>query len=127
MDPTTPPLPATLTEAAPLPDWQMARRTPISLDPDGVYRIGGTRVRLDTVVTAFQLGSTAEEILLKYPSLGLADVYSTLAYYLENRDAVDAYLESKRHEAGQAGRKLEARFPSDGVRERLLARRDARS
>ena len=105
----------------------MSRRTPISLDSDGVYRVGGTRVRLDTVVTAFQLGSTAEEILLKYPSLELADVYSTLAYYLENRDTVDAYLESKRHEAGQAGRELEARFPSDGVRERLLARRDARS
>jgi uncharacterized protein (DUF433 family) len=105
----------------------MARRTPISLDSDGVYRVGGTRVRLDTVITAFQLGSTAEEILLKYPSLELADVYSTLAYYLENRDAVDAYLESKRREAGQAGQELEARFPSAGVRERLLARRDARS
>jgi uncharacterized protein (DUF433 family) len=127
MDPTTPPPPATLTQAPSLPDWQIARRTPISLDSDGVYRVGGTRVRLDTVITAFQLGSTAEEILRKYPSLELADVYSTLAYYLENRDAVVAYLEFKRREAGQVGQELEARFPSAGVRERLLARRDARS
>ena len=105
----------------------MARRPPLSLDPDGVYRVGGTRVRLATVVTAFQRGCTAEEIMLKYPSLELADVYSTLAYYLENRDAGDAYLESKRRAAGQAEREMEARFPSAGVRERLLARRDARS
>jgi uncharacterized protein (DUF433 family) len=127
MDPTTPPLPASLTEAPKLPDWHLARRPAISLDSDGVYRIGGTRVRLDTVVTAFQRGCTAEEILLKYPSLELANVYSTLAYYLENRGAVDAYLESKRREAGQVRRELAARFPSAGVRERLLARQDDHS
>jgi uncharacterized protein (DUF433 family) len=127
MNPTTPPRPVPLTEAPLLPDWHLARRPPISLDSDGIYRVGGTRVRLDTVVTAFQRGCTAEEIMLKYPSLELADVYSTLAYSLENREAVDAYLESKRREAGQAERELEARFPSAGVRERLLARRDAHS
>jgi uncharacterized protein (DUF433 family) len=124
---STPPIPASLTEAPILPDWHMARRPAISLDSDGVYRVGGTRVRLDTVVTAFQRGCTAEEIMLRYPSLDLGDIYSTIGYYLEHREAVDAYLESRRRQAEQTAQELEARFPSAGVRERLLARRDAHS
>jgi uncharacterized protein (DUF433 family) len=125
MDSTNPPIPASLTEAPILPDWDMARRPAISLDSDGVYRVGGTRVRLDTVITAFQRGSTAEEIMLRYPSLELGDIYSTIGYYLEHREAVDAYLESRRRQTERTEQELEARFPSAGVRERLLARRDA--
>jgi uncharacterized protein (DUF433 family) len=127
MNPTTPPLPATLTEAPVLPDWHTARRPAISLDSDGVYRVGGTRVRLDTVVTAFQQGCTAEEIMLRYPSLELGDIYSTIGYYLEHREAVNAYLESRRRQTEQSEQELGARFPSAGVRERLLARRDGHS
>jgi uncharacterized protein (DUF433 family) len=123
MNPTTPPNPPILNEVPVLPDWQTARRPLILLDADGVYRVGGTRVRLDTIVTAFQRGCTAEEILLKYPSLELSDIDSTIGYYLEHRDAVEAYLESRRRQTEQTEQELEARFPSAGVRERLLARR----
>lgn len=31
-------------------------------DADGVVRVGGTRVTLDTIVFAFEEGATAEEI-----------------------------------------------------------------
>jgi uncharacterized protein (DUF433 family) len=96
---------------------------PIRTDADGVARVAGTRVRLDTVIAAFNAGCAAEEIVLKYPSLDLGDVYSVIAYYLWHRGEVDAYLEQRRQAADDARRELEARFPRQGLRERLLARR----
>jgi hypothetical protein len=41
---------------------------PLQALEDGVVRVGGTRVTLDTVVIAFEQGATAEEIVLQYPS-----------------------------------------------------------
>ena len=35
---------------------------PFATDSDGVVRVGGTRVTLDTLVTAFREGATAEAI-----------------------------------------------------------------
>jgi hypothetical protein len=46
-------------------------RVPIHTDGDGVVRVAGTRVTLDTIVAAFDAGATAEEIaqqlLLHFP------------------------------------------------------------
>jgi hypothetical protein len=33
---------------------------PLEVDADGVVRVGGTRVTLDTIVDAFREGATAE-------------------------------------------------------------------
>jgi hypothetical protein len=41
-------------------------RVPIHTDADGVVRIAGTRVTLDTIVAAFDAGATAEEIAQQY-------------------------------------------------------------
>lgn len=104
-----------------------ARPAPIRTDEDGVARIGSTRVRFDTVVTAFNLGSAPEEIVLKYPTLDLKDVYSVIAYYLWHQPEIDAYLAQRRVVADEARRETEARFPPDGIRERLLSRRKGAS
>ena len=45
---------------------------PIVLGEDGVMRVRGTRVTLDTVLSAFSEGATAEEIAQRYPSISLA-------------------------------------------------------
>jgi uncharacterized protein (DUF433 family) len=58
---------------------------PLKADPNGVMRVGDTRVTLDTVVHAFEEGHTAEEIVSHYPALRLADVYAVIAYYLNNQ------------------------------------------
>ena len=42
---------------------------PLKTDQDGVIRVGDTRVRLDTVVSAFNDGQTAEEIVVSYSNL----------------------------------------------------------
>lgn len=95
----------------------------IETDADGVIRVGGTRVTLDTLVEAFNEGATAEEIVQQYPSLELGDVYAVIGYYLHNRADVEQYLERRREEASRVRRENEARFDPKGIRERLLARR----
>jgi uncharacterized protein (DUF433 family)/flavin-binding protein dodecin len=96
---------------------------PLYADEDGVVRVGGTRVTLDSIVAAFRLGETAEGIVESYPALRLADVYQVLGYYLLHRDAVDAYIAGREREATRLREKIEADFDPTGLRARLLARR----
>ncbi|MEG3908916.1 DUF433 domain-containing protein [Microcoleus sp. w2-18bC1] len=51
---------------------------------NGVIRVSRTRVTLDTMITAFLEGCTAEEIREQYPSLQLSDIYFALSYYLRH-------------------------------------------
>ena len=96
---------------------------PLSADADGVIRVGGTRVTLDTVVAAFHEGATAEEIAQQYPSLTLAAIYATIAYYLNHQAEIDAYLRDAAQAAEHVRSENEARHSPMGIRERLLARR----
>jgi uncharacterized protein (DUF433 family) len=96
---------------------------PLRLDQDGVIRVGGTRVTLDTVIEAHKEGASPKQIVSQYDSLKLADVYVVIGYYLDNRAEVEAYLDRRREQAEQVRRQVEARTPQHGIRERLLARR----
>ena len=100
-----------------------AEPVPVQIDTDGVARVGGTRVTLDTVIGAFSDGATAEEIAQQYPALALADIYAVIAYYLREKDEVDAYLRESEGQSRQVRQQNEARFDPNGIRERLLARR----
>ncbi len=100
-----------------------AESIPLETDADGVVRVGGTRVTLDTVVAAFEQGATAEEIVYQYPSLDLVDVYLVIGYYLQRRTDVDAYLRWRQRRADEVRQQNEARFDPHGIRDRLLARR----
>ena len=99
-----------------------AQTVPLQEDSEGTIRVGSTRVRLDTIVYAFNQGHTAEEIASHYPSLSLADVYATITYYLNNRKAVDEYIQRREVEAGQLQEAIEAKPGYTVLRERLLAR-----
>ena len=100
----------------------VAQPPPIQADDNGVLRVGGTRVRLETIINAFKSGSAAEEILLKYPSLNLTDIYAVITYYLWSREEVEVYLEERHRREASVRRENERRFPSAGIRQRLLAR-----
>jgi uncharacterized protein (DUF433 family) len=95
---------------------------PLNTGTDGVVRVGGTRVTLDTAVEAFREGLTAEEIQQQYPSLGLAQVYSAIAYYLQHQSEVDEYLRERDAARAETRREVEERFDPAGIRERLLSR-----
>jgi len=98
-------------------------RVPIHTDADGVVRVAGTRVTLDTIVAAFDAGATAEEIAQQYSSVPLPDVYSVITYYLRHKAEVSAYLQRRQEQAATVREEVERRFPPSGIRERLLARR----
>ena len=93
--------------------------------PQGSLRIAGTRVSLDSVIYAFLEGATPEEICQDFSALSLAQVYATIAYYLNNREQVDAYLQEERRASENLRRELKARhrdFLKD-LRQRLIAGR----
>jgi uncharacterized protein (DUF433 family) len=96
---------------------------PLQTTEEGVIRVAGTRVTLDTVVAAFEQGATAEEIVQQYPSLRLADAYAVIGYYLRHRPEVDTYLAERDRVSRRVRQENEARFDPVGVRARLLARR----
>ena len=95
---------------------------PLREGSDGVIRLAGTRVTLDTVSEAFSQGATAEEIAQQYPSLSLADVYSVLGHLLRHPDEVAKYLAGRDQIRASVQNENERRFNPTGVRARLLAR-----
>jgi uncharacterized protein (DUF433 family) len=96
---------------------------PLALAEDGVIRVAGTRVQLETVVTAFDAGATAEEIVQQYPALDLRATYAIISYVLANREAVDSYMAKREQVSAEVRRGIESQQPPDGIRARLLARR----
>jgi len=95
---------------------------PLSTDADGVIRIAGTRVTLDTMIDLFMTGASPEEIAQDFPVLQLDDIYAVLTYYLRHRAEVDAYLRGRRARAEAIRREIESHSPQTGLRDRLLAR-----
>jgi uncharacterized protein (DUF433 family) len=100
-----------------------AEPIPLVFDPDGVLRVRGTRVTLETVLAAFAEGATAEEIAQQFPSIALADVYQVIGYGLRHSSELDPYLARRRQEIRETRRLNESRWPPNGIRDRLMARR----
>ncbi len=100
----------------------LAEPAPLTTNPDGVVCVGGTRVTLDTVVAVFKQGSTAEEIVHRYPSLRLGDVYASIAFYLNHQEDVEAYLKQRQQQAQEIRQMNQSRFDPQGLRDRLLSR-----
>jgi len=48
----------------------------------GVYRVGDTRISLDSLVYLFREGMSAEGMVESYPALTLEQVHGALAFYL---------------------------------------------
>lgn len=96
---------------------------PLETGSDGVIRVRETRITLDTVWAAFNEGATAEEIVQQYPSLSLADVYDAIGFCLRRTAFLDAYLAKRSEVADEIRRSNESRWRPEGIRLRLLARR----
>lgn len=99
---------------------------PVYADNDGVLRIAGTRVTLDTLVGAYEDGAIPEEIALEYDSVSLADIHAVISYYLRYREQVAMYLQERRLTSSAIQKENESRFPATGIRAILMARRTLR-
>jgi uncharacterized protein (DUF433 family) len=102
---------------------QAVASVPLSMDHAGVLRVNGTRVSLDSVIFAFNEGSTPEEIVQQYTTLKLADIYAVISYYLKNQDEVAEYLQHRQTQRAELKAEIESRFDPQGIRDRLLARK----
>lgn len=97
--------------------------SPLRTDPDGVIRVGGTRIPLETVVAATDAGAAPEEICRDFPSLDPPDVRAVVAHVLRHREEVDRYLARRRAEAEKVRREVEALPGNRALRDRLRALR----
>jgi uncharacterized protein (DUF433 family) len=68
----------------------------------------GTGMTVHSVAAAYLLGFSAEEICNQNPDLDPSLFYAALAYFLANRQQIEAELEADRIE----GDKLAAKFPN---------------
>lgn len=60
---------------------------------EGTYRVGETRVSLDSLVYLFREGVSAEGMVDSFSALTLEEVHGALAFYLGNQKQIDAYLQ----------------------------------
>ena len=60
---------------------------------EGGYWVTGTRVSLDSIVTAFNRGAAPETIKRSFPVLALEEIYGAITYYLAHEAEIDAHLE----------------------------------
>src|SRR5260370_34913346 len=107
-----------------MPEALNTEPVPLEKDSDGVIRVRGTRITLDTVWAAFNEGATAEEIVQQYPSLSLADTYQAIGYCLRHPAVLDAYLAKRSQGAGETRSSNESRWRREGIRARVLDRRE---
>lgn len=91
---------------------------------EGVFKVGDSRVSLDTIVYAFNDGRDAAEIQRQYDALSLAQVHAAIAYYLHNKAKVDAYMSEHERKRENFWREHEAEYPPKINREMLLARKN---
>lgn len=95
---------------------------PLVKDAAGRLVVAGTRVPLETLIARFKSGDSAEETREQFPTVALADIYAVFAYYLRHTAEVEAYLAEREQLAEDMRARVEADFPPDGLRARLLAR-----
>ncbi len=87
---------------------------------DGVARVAGTRVPLDTIIDFFKRGYTPEKIVDSFSTVSLADAYTLIGYYLRHQAEVEEYLRQSQERSEQIRRENEARFPQRALKNACL-------
>ncbi|MBL7991886.1 MAG: DUF433 domain-containing protein [Candidatus Kapabacteria bacterium] len=70
----------------------------------GRPRIDGTRIEVSTIAAYIKQGITIEELASYYPSVRPAEILAAAAYYHDNREEIETFLEerSRMYEEGRA-------------------------
>lgn len=95
-------------------------------------RIRGHRIGIETILwDHLDLGLSAEEIAIRYPTLPLDAIYAAFAFYWANRARMDSYLKACEEES-KLRRIDQESHPTPGLRrlqglarERARGRRDS--
>jgi uncharacterized protein (DUF433 family) len=110
-------------------DWSWTMNLPDFLCEwaHGEIMLQGHRIALHHVVPYYNEGDSPEMLLGRFPTLSLPLIHKVIAFYLENRADVDAYVAAQKVEIARL-----ASSPSDGpgtleLRRRLESIRPART
>jgi uncharacterized protein (DUF433 family) len=89
---------------------ETTQKVPLTIWEDGTIRVKDTRLLIDMIVDAHNRGTGPEEIFESFPSdaYTVADIYSIIAYYLQNKTKIDEYLAKREKEAEKVWKKIEA-------------------
>lgn len=94
-------------------------------DADGYIHVAGHRIGLQDLVYYYNEGHSAEALLDLFPTLSLADIHKVIAFYLDHRPEVDAYVTTCKAEM-ERQRAAAPRGPDAAeLRRRLTARQAA--
>ena len=104
------------------PPSELSIANPVRRDAAGVIRVGQSRVTLEIVISAYDAGSTAEEIALEFDAISLAQVYGAIAYYLQHKRELAPYFAARQQASTAAISDITKRQAVSHIRERLLMR-----
>jgi uncharacterized protein (DUF433 family) len=99
----------------------------LSLDASGDIRLTGHRIGLFHLVYHYNEGYSPEMLVCQYPTLTLALIHKVIAFYLENRAEVDAYVATCSEELSRQRDTNPKRLDVTTLRQRLEAIQQAGS
>ena len=102
------------------PPSDLGIKNPVRRDASGMIRIEQSRVTLETVVSAYEAGATAEEIALEFEVITIAQVYGVIAYYLQHKNDLETYLAARRLAVAHALTNISNHQDISNIRKRLL-------
>jgi uncharacterized protein (DUF433 family) len=56
---------------------------------NGTAIIKGTRIPVRTIAAFYQMGQSVDELLMNWPTLEPAQIFSALAYYFDHQEEID--------------------------------------
>lgn len=108
---------------------EITQKVPLTLWKDGSIRVKGTRLPIDRIVYAYKNGECPEEIYDSFPSdaYEVADIYSIIAYYLNNKSKIEKYMVKREKEAKEIKTKIESmpdyKEKTESLKEKILSRK----
>ena len=93
----------------------------LETDAHGLMLLSGHRIGLHDVLHFYCEGYSPEMILGEFPTLSLALVHRTIAFYLENQPEIDDYLRRERAQVEGQRSRASAGPSLNELRERMAA------
>ena len=92
---------------------------PLRMAEGGSIRIGTSRISLEIFMAYYFQGMNAEQLADRFETLDPEHIHYVIGYYLQNKEAVEAYLHQSEVEAQEIQAKIEAMQERTGFAEKL--------
>jgi len=96
----------------------------LTQDDDGFIHLTGHRIGLEHLVFYYNHGYSAEMLACEYPGVELPVIHKLIAFYLENRDEVNAYVAACQDAVSRMRAESETGPSVSELRQRLASTHD---